>query len=227
MQKLAKQQVDKNPSLQYEELCKIHAGQSLGNPDDFHKEWRLTIRFMDGIEDKLNTIEFIREEIKADLKQVADLVAAQGGKDVDLGRLHWKLLIDMESMLMHCRAVLDLFAKLTKSLIIQMSGKQLPDSFNNQRKDKKHIDADRDYFEHISQLRWFKKLKEYRDDLAHKTSLKITIEPVPNRSFPIYLKTKANTVIGFEEIEEIVSGVKDFTSFYVTHFSQVLNAYTA
>jgi hypothetical protein len=41
------------------------------------------------------------------------------------------------------------------------------------------------------------------------------------------LKTKANTVIGFEEIEEIVSGVKDFTSFYVTHFSQVLNAYTA
>lgn len=227
MQKLAKQQLDKNPTLQYENLCKIHAGRLLGSPDDFHKAWRLTNDFVDGIEDKLNTIEFIEQEIRADLEQVTKHAAAQGGENIDLGRLHWKLLVDIESLLTHCRSALDLFARLTKSLIIQMVGRELPDSFDDQaKKHEKHIDADRYYFKHISQLPWFDSLKEYRDDLAHKTSLKITIEPVPNRKFPIYLKTKAGTVIGFEEIEKIVLGVKDFASFYVTHYSQVLGAYT-
>jgi len=103
-----------------------------------------------------------------------------------------------------------------------MFGRKLPDSFNDQvTKYQKHDDVDEDYFAYLSQLPWFDRLKEYRDDLAHKTSLKITIEPVPNRTFPIYLKTKTDAVIGFKEIEAIASGVKNFASFYVTHFSQI------
>jgi len=227
MKKLSQQQVDRNPELKYEYVLKIHSGQSLGSPEDFHKDWNLTHHFAEGIDDKLNTIEFINQEVKADFEQVVDIIAATNPPHIDLGRLHWKLLVDVESLLMHCRSALDLFARLTKCLYVQILDRELPDSFTDQvTKHKKHADVDSEYFNYISQLRWFDKLKEYRDDLAHKTSLKITIKPVPNETFPIRLETKRKTLIRFEDIAEIISGMKDFASYYVTHFSNVLKAYS-
>ncbi|MCP4609009.1 MAG: hypothetical protein GY845_09900 [Planctomycetes bacterium] len=164
--------------------------------------------------------------MRSDIEEVSNILKASGSEHIDLGQMHWKLLVDVESLLMFCRSALDIFAKLTRCIYLQMDGKPLPKSFSDQVTNcEKHKAVDSNYFTYISGMGWYDKLKQFRDDLAHKTSLKVTIEPVANRTFPIYLATDRGTLIRFEDIDEIVTGFKDFASFYVSHFAQLLNDY--
>ena len=230
MQKLARQKHEDDPSLDYQYLLKIHSGQLLGGPGQFYVQYSRTIELTHDIEDKLNTIEFVAQELSAELAQVINIVVA-GGENINIGRLHWRLLVDAEYLLANCRAILDLFARLTDSLNLQIRGFGMPERFAGQikyaRKPRRNSRDDTEYLDHISNLSWFDTLKEYRDELLHKTSLKITIEPVPDRRFPIYLKTKRGTVISFDTIFNIVNGVRDFASFYVAHSKKDLEDYVA
>jgi len=219
IEKLARKTSEQNNAPTYDELLKSMRGVSLLDRAMLPEEYKLTHHFADGIDDKLNTIIFVEQEITSDLRAISDHIKSHGYERIDLGDLHWELLIDVECLLLFCRSILDIFARLTRILYKQMCSMELPDGFTDQvSKYEKYLPVDEEYFSHISQFDWFPKLKDYRDDLSHKTSLNIIVEP---GSEP-YLRTTRNTRISFADIGTITSGVRTFAAYYVEHFSRVL-----
>jgi hypothetical protein len=120
VEKLAKEKSEQNNTLKYKSLLKILRGETLGPVEVFPEEYKLTHSYTDDIDDRLNKIAWVNEKIKSDLQEIIDLIEAKGYQRIDLGDLHWKLIVDVESVLFFCRSILDIFARLTKVLYIQM-----------------------------------------------------------------------------------------------------------
>lgn len=193
---------------------------------DILREYGLTLSCAKAIDDKLSTIEFLKRELILSIQKILDTINTKVVRDVNLGNIHWRLLVDIEELLYSCRSTLDIFARLTKSLYCQMYEVKLPDDFGKQVNcSENNKRDDTEYFNHIASLDWFPKLKEYRDDVAHKTSLKIVVEPPPPEPFNFYLKTTRNTKITFHDLLNIIRGISEFSNYYVCHFRDKLQSY--
>lgn len=236
--KVAREAFNQNNSLQLDTMVKWMRGQTLvqasseysKTPIGYENIDQVTgylkiIQLAEDVDYKLNTVEFLKRQIIKDLRQIKrkDL------QNMDLGKLHWKLIVDIESALFYCRSVLDLFSLLTHLLYRQICGVDLPKKFTPQKElhksvkasDKKKLSIDTGYFTQLSTLSWFTKLNECRNNFTHETSLKIVARP----PFQFYLTTINNTDITFADIEEIISGVDDFARYYVGHFTSVLKSF--
>lgn len=215
----------KNKKYDYQILLDHARGKTLLEPNALPSEIKLISAFVFSINDKRNVIHYVWNRIRATLHRINDRAKEKGSKHLDLGNLHWDLLVDIECLLYSCRSLLDVFARLTKNLRKQINPNiTLPDSFTAQvDKASKYKQIDPLYFEYISRLRWFKKLIEYRDELTHKTSLKLQIIPVRNRNFAIKLCTIKDKLISWPDLNDIIKGTEDFCKFYVQHYQKVLS----
>jgi hypothetical protein len=210
-----------NSEYDYQTLLDCAMGKTRLEDDVLPKQVKLILAAAPRIDDKRNVIHYSFNRLLDTVDKINKKVKEQGWRHLDLGNLHWDLLLDIEFILYSCRSLLDVFARLTKNI---WDGKcqSLPESFSDQvAKATTHEHIDPLYFKYISNLSWFEKLKGYRDELAHKTSLEPQAFPYQDNSLVIGLYATKTKLISLSDINDIVEGVDDFCKFFVQHYNEV------
>ena len=196
-------------------------GKTRLEDDALPKQVKLILAAASRIDDKRNVIHYSFNRFFDTVDKINEKIEEQGWRHLDLGNLHWDLVVDIEFILYSCRSLLDVFAGLTKNI----RGDELPNSFksfNEQVKGaSKYRHIDPLYFGYISNLSWFAKLKGYRDELTHNTSLKPQAFPYQDNSFVIRLYASKTKLISLSDINDIVEGIDDFRKFFVQHYNEI------